>query len=74
MTDDKLVCFDCGARVDYRQPGVGQYITGIRQNRTAGGANHIIDMQGTVHWLCRTCTDSHRANAKLNVDALPGLF
>jgi hypothetical protein len=70
-----LLCTDCGLRVDYRRTGSGEEIIGIRQVRSAGGANHVIGMRGTGRWFCRSCADARRAQASdAQRSTNPGLF
>lgn len=58
-----FVCADCGQPVDYRRPGVGERVTGIRQNRAAGGANQIIAPKGLGEWLCAGCVEAAKLRA-----------
>lgn len=52
----RLLCVRCGQPIpDRRRVGVAEEVTGLRVNRSGGGANQIKSWKGLGRWVCHVC-------------------
>jgi hypothetical protein len=66
----RAACSSCGTTIDIQARSTFQLVTGWIQNRSAGGANHIVLPERSPSWMCRPCVDRLKVGADVNQGAL----